>query len=118
MTFSEYTKEFSYNLKLAYPIILGMLGHTIVGIVDNIMVGKLGPTELAAVSLGNSFVFIAMSLGIGFSTAITPLVAESAGKNDVAGGRSAFHHGLYLCTILGVALFTLIFFSKPLIAYM
>ena len=118
MTFSDYSKEFSYNLKLAYPIILGMLGHTIVGIVDNIMVGKLGPTELAAVSLGNSFVFIAMSLGIGFSTAITPLVAESDGKNDVAGGRSAFHHGLYLCTILGVALFTLIFFSKPLIAYM
>ncbi|OYW80936.1 MAG: MATE family efflux transporter, partial [Sphingobacteriia bacterium 32-37-4] len=114
----DYTKEFSYNLKLAYPIILGMVGHTVVGIVDNIMVGKLGPTELAAVSLGNSFVFIAMSLGIGFSTAITPLVAESDGKNDVAGGRSAFHHGLYLCTILGVALFTLIFFSKPLIAYM
>jgi hypothetical protein len=45
-----------------------MLGHTIVGIVDNIMVGQIGPTELAAVSLGNSFFFIAMSLGIGFSS--------------------------------------------------
>lgn len=44
MNLDTYTKEFSYNLKLAYPIILGMLGHTIVGIVDNIMVGKLGPT--------------------------------------------------------------------------
>jgi MATE family multidrug resistance protein len=43
-----------------------MLGHTIVGIVDNIMVGQMGPTELAAVSLGNSFIFIALSLGIGF----------------------------------------------------
>lgn len=47
----QYTKEFSYNLKLAYPIILGMLGHTLIGIVDNIMVGKLGAAELAAVSL-------------------------------------------------------------------
>ena len=118
MTLSTYTKEFSYNLKLAYPIILGMLGHTVVGIVDNIMVGKLGPTELAAVSLGNSFVFIAMSLGIGFSTAITPLVAEADGKGNVEKGRSAFHHGLYLCTILGVALFGIIYFSKPLIAFM
>ncbi len=118
MTLSTYTKEFSYNLRLAYPIILGMLGHTIVGIVDNIMVGKLGPTELAAVSLGNSFVFIAMSLGIGFSTAITPLVAEADGRKDVEGGRSAFHHGLYLCTILGAALFTIIFFSKPIISFM
>ena len=60
VTLATYTKEFSYNLRLAYPIILGMLGHTVVGIVDNIMVGKLGPTELAAVSLGNSFIFIAM----------------------------------------------------------
>jgi len=118
MSFSNYTKEFSINLKLAYPIILGMLGHTLVGIVDNIMVGKLGPTELAAVSLGNSFVFIAMSLGIGFSTAITPLVAEADGQNDVASGRAAFHHGVYLCTILGFALFFLIFFSKPLISLM
>lgn len=105
-------------MQLAYPIILGMIGHTLVGIVDNIMVGKLGPTELAAVSLGNSFVFIAMSLGIGFSTAITPLVAEADGKKNIEEGRIAFHHGLYLCTILGVVLFTLIYFCKPLIAYM
>ena len=105
-------------MQLAYPIILGMIGHTLVGIVDNIMVGKLGPTELAAVSLGNSFVFIAMSLGIGFSTAITPLVAEADGRKNVEEGRIAFHHGLYLCTILGVILFTLIYFCKPLIAYM
>ena len=118
MQLKTYFQEFSYNLKLAYPIILGMLGHTVVGIVDNIMVGKLGATELAAVSLGNSFVFIAMSLGIGFSTAITPLVAEADGKGDIEKGRSAFHHGLYLCTILGVVLFAIIFFSKPLIAFM
>jgi MATE family multidrug resistance protein len=113
-----YTKEFSYNLRLAYPIILGMLGHTIVGIVDNIMVGKLGPTELAAVSLGNSFVFVAMSIGIGFSTAITPLAAQADGRKNIEEGRSVFHHGLYLCTILGVILFGLIFFSKPLIGFM
>ena len=118
MTLSDYTKEFKYNFQLAYPIILGMIGHTLVGIVDNIMVGKLGPTELAAVSLGNSFVFIAMSLGIGFSTAITPLVAEADGKKNIEEGRLAFHHGLYLCTILGIVLFTLIYFCKPLIAYM
>ena len=118
MNLSQYTKEFSYNLRLAYPIILGMLGHTIVGIVDIIMVGKLGPTELAAVSLGNSFIFIAMSLGIGFSTAITPLAAEADGKNDIAEGRSVFHHGLFLCAILGVTLFLIIFFFKPLISFM
>jgi len=115
---AQYTKEFRYNLQLAYPVILGMIGHTLVGIVDNIMVGKIGPTELAAVSLGNSFIFIAMSLGIGFSTAITPLVAEAHGKNNREEGRLAFHHGLYLCTILGLFLFGVIFFSKPLLSFM
>ena len=82
MNLSQYTKEFSYNIKLAYPVILGMLGHTLIGIVDNFMVGKLGSTELAAVSLGNSFIFIALSLGIGFSTAITPLVSEANAEQN------------------------------------
>lgn len=118
MRLSVYTKEFSYNLKLAYPIILGMLGHTLVGIVDNIMVGKLGPTELAAASLANSFVFIAMSVGIGFSTAITPLVAEADGEKNVDKERTVFHHGLLLCTLLGIFLFSLIYLAKPLIVYM
>ena len=80
--FAHLTKEFSYNWKLAAPVIMGMLGHTFVGFVDNIMVGQLGSAELAAVSLGNSFFFVAMSLGIGFSTAITPLVAEADSEND------------------------------------
>jgi len=118
MVLSNYTKEFKYNWKLAAPVILGMLGHTFVSFVDNIMVGQLGTAELAAVSLGNSFMFIAMSLGIGFSTAITPLIAEAASAQDFAGGKSAFKHGLFLCTILGVLLFLLVFFAKPLLYLM
>jgi len=114
----QYTKEFSYNLKLAYPIILGMLGHTLIGIVDNIMVGKLGATELAAVSLGNSFIYVAISLGIGFSTAITPIIAQADAEKDTQKIRSAFHHGLFLCGILGLTLFGVIVLAKPLMYYM
>src|SRR6188508_1649498 len=105
MNFSQYTKEFSYNFKLAYPVILGMLGHTLIGIVDKLMVGRLGAAELAAVSLGNSFVFVAMSIGIGFSTAITPIVAQADAENDHAQVKSAFHHGLVLSTLMGILLF-------------
>lgn len=118
MNFSKYTQEFSYNLRLAYPVILGMLGHTLIGIVDNFMVGNLGSTELAAVSLGNSFIFIALSIGIGFSTAITPLAAEADAEKDDTKIRSIFHHGLLLCTVLGVALFLLTIFSKQLMYLM
>ncbi len=95
-----------------------MLGHTFVAFADNIMVGQLGTAELAAVSLGNSFVFIAMSLGIGFSTAITPLVAEADGAGNKADGKSALKHGLVLCTLLGLSLFGIILLCKPFLHYM
>jgi len=118
MNLSQYTKEFSANIRLAYPVILGMLGHTMIGVVDNYMVGSLGSTELAAVSLGNSFVFLALSLGIGFSTAITPLVAEAHAERNTDKIRATFHHGLFLCTILGLVLFVLTILSKHLIYLM
>lgn len=118
MNLSIYTKEFRYNWKLAAPVMLGMLGHTFVSFVDNIMVGQLGTAELAAVSLGNSFMFIAMSLGIGFSTAITPLIAEADSSNNFLKAKSTFKHGLFLCTILGITLFLLLFFAKPLLYFM
>lgn len=114
MNLNQYTKEFSYNLRLAYPVILGMVGHNLIGLVDNIMVGRLGSTELAAVSLGNSMIFIAMSLGIGFSTAITPIIAEGDAEKNTSKIRSTFHHGLLLCTILGVLLFSLIMLARPI----
>jgi MATE family multidrug resistance protein len=103
---------------LAIPVILGLLGHQVVALVDNIMVGQLGSAELAAVSLGNSFMFVAMSLGVGFSTAITPLVAEADGEGNFEKGKSSFKHGLFLCIALGIALFAMVFFAKPLMYVM
>jgi len=95
-----------------------MLGHTFVAFADNIMVGQLGTAELAAVSLGNSFVFIAMSLGIGFSTAITPLVAEADSSGNTVNAKKALKHGLVLCTVLGLSLFAAIMLCKPLMYHM
>ena len=114
----QYTREFKYNLRLAFPVIVGLLGHTFVQLVDNIMVGQLGTAELAAVSLGNSFFFVAMSLGIGFSTAITPLVAETDGAKDIQAGRNVFIHGLLLCTFIGVFLSLAVLICKPLLFHM
>lgn len=118
MTLTDYTKEFKYNLKLSYPVILGMLGHTMVAFVDNVMVGQIGTAELAAVSLANSFMFIAMSLGIGFSTAITPLIAEADGEGNFEVGKSTFKHGLFLCTVISILLFLGVFLAEPILYLM
>lgn len=118
MNLIAYSREFGTNLKLAYPVIVGMLGHTVVQLIDNIMVGQLGTAELAAVSLGNSFVFVAMSLGIGFSTAITPMIAESFGAKNHNKVRYIFVHGLILCFGLGLVLAFLVLWAQPLLSQM
>ena len=110
----NYTKEFRYNLKLASPVMLGMVGHMTVAFADNVMVGQLGAAELAAVSLGNSFFFLAMSLAIGFATAITPIVAEADSSKNIMGVKDALKHGLILCSIMGISLYLLLMLLKPI----
>ena len=118
MQLTAYTKEFGKNLNIAYPVMLGQLGHVMVGLADNIMVGRLGAAPLAAVSLGNSLVFIALSLGIGFSFAITPLIAEADGAGDIETGKSYFHHGIIMCGINGIFLFLLLLLAKPILYHL
>ncbi|MDG2172456.1 MAG: MATE family efflux transporter [Flavobacteriaceae bacterium] len=118
MNLSNYTKEFSYNLKLSIPVILGLVGHTLVGMIDNIMVGNLDPINLAAVSLGNSYIFIAMSIGIGFSAAITPIVAEAHSEGNQNKLKKSFINGFILCLILGTVLYALVLVLKNTLVYL
>lgn len=97
---------------------IGHLGHILVGLADNIMVGRLGAAPLAAVSLGNSFIFIALSIGIGFSMAITPLIAEADSEGDIEKGRKYFQQSLILSTVIGVVMFLMIIFAVPILQYM
>ena len=114
----KHLAEVPYNINLAAPVILGMLGHTLVAFADNIMVGRLGPAELAAVSLGNSFLFIAMSVGLGLSTAITPLIAEADGFKKQFEIKKVFKHGVLICTVVGLVLTGVVFLSVPLLYQM
>lgn len=111
---ADYTREFKTNLNLAIPVITGMLGHTLVVFADNVMVGQLGTAELAAVSLANSLILVFMYVGTGFSTAITPLVAEADGAANAARAKMVFKHGLVLCVLISVLLFGAIHLCKPL----
>ncbi|WP_454245257.1 MATE family efflux transporter [Psychroflexus sp. MBR-150] len=118
MMLAAYISEFPKNFKLAFPIMLGQLGHVLVGLVDNIMVGHLGAVPLAAISLGNTLVFFALFIGIGFSFAITPLVAEAEGEQNFNRGRKVFQNGVVMCSLNGVILFVLIYFTKPILFYL
>ena len=97
---------------------LGSLGHLMVGLIDDIMVGRLGPIQLAATSLGNSLIFIALAIGVGFSFSITPLIAESDGENDKEKGRSIFQHGLVLTTFMGIFMYGMLLLIKPILYHL
>jgi MATE family multidrug resistance protein len=103
-------------MQLAYPVMLGQLGHVLVGFADNIMVGELGAAHLAAVSLANSVAFIAFSIGIGFTLAITPLVAEADGERNAQNGNAYFQHGILMSLVLGFLLCAVLFLLKPLMS--
>ncbi len=94
---------------------LGQLGHVLVGLADNIMIGRLGAAPLAAVSLGNTLIFFALFIGIGFSFAITPLVAEADGEEDFKKGRRIFQNGIVMCSLSGILLFLGVYVIKPVL---
>ena len=64
MNFRTHIKE---TIKLAVPISLGQLGHVMMGVVDSLMVGKVGYTSLAAASLVNGLFFLVIVVGIGMT---------------------------------------------------
>lgn len=97
---------------------LGQLGHVLVGFADNIMVGRLGAAQLAAVSLANGIFFLALAIGLGFTFAITPLIAEADGANDKKEGKVIFENGMLISLVMGVVLCITLLLVQPLLSYM
>jgi len=91
---------------------LSQLGHVMMGVADNVMVGKLGATSLAAAGLANVAFNVLLLFGIGVSYAITPLVAQAAGEKDDAGVSNILKHGLAINVLTGCSLVVVVFFGK------
>lgn len=104
--------EIRANLHLAVPVMLSQLGHVMMGVADNVMVGKLGATSLAAAGLANVAFNVLLLFGIGVSYAITPLVAQAAGEKDDAGVSNILKHGLAINVLTGCSLVVVVFFGK------
>jgi multidrug resistance protein, MATE family len=118
MEINKYTKQFNLNFKLAYPVMLSQLGQVMVGVVDNIMVGRLGAETLAAASLANSIFFLIMMFGTGVSMAITPLVAVAEGEGRKKRITQLFNHGFVINLVTGILLFSVVLGFSPVINYL
>ena len=114
---TKFKKHIKSTFQLAYPVIIGQLGIVMMGVVDSLMVGKLGAAPLAAASLGNGMTFLILIIGIGLSMAVTPLVAIAVGAKKFDDCGIYFRQSLLVNSIFSIIITVLIFFGAYLIQY-
>lgn len=116
MKLAEYIPAYRKNLTLAVPVIFSQIGQVTVNLVDNIMVGHLGTTELAAASFAINIFHIGMILGLGITMGITPLVGQSMNSKDPRQLGEWLRNGVLVnlaaSVILCFVMASLIFFMK------
>ena len=113
MTIKEHLRK---NLVLAYPVVIGQIGHIMVSTADTIMVGRVGVIPLAAATFAGTFYHILMLFGIGVSYAVTPLVAESDPK-DQPRLMGYLQNALVLNTLLSLGLCGLGLLASQFVMY-
>ena len=114
---TDLKRHITSTLNLAYPVIIGQLGVIMMGVVDSLMVGRLGASPLAAAALGSSLTFIVIIIGLGLSMAVTPLVAIAVGAKKYEDCGIYFRQSLLINTIFSIIITVLIFFVADLIRY-
>ncbi|GAB3895908.1 MATE family efflux transporter [Spirosoma agri] len=93
-TFRTYRAEFVDTLRLSVPIIIAQLGVVLMGVTDNLFVGRLlGAVPLGAAGLANSLSFLMSSIGVGGLTVVAALVSKAHSQNDAAAVNRLFRGG-------------------------
>ena len=78
------------------PVVLTQLSYTLMGVIDTVMVGRLGVTPLAAVGLANLVTWWFFSFFWGLLSGVNTLVAQAIGARDNRAAGVAFWQGLYI----------------------
>ena len=94
MNFFDYIPVYRKNLTLAIPVIFSQLGQVTVNLADNMMVGHVGTTELAAASFAINVFHIGMLFGLGITLGLTPLVGQSFSARNKRNTASWFKNGV------------------------
>lgn len=98
-------------LTLALPIIGENLLQTTVGVVDTLLVSRLGDDAIAGVGVGAEIVFFTLAILSAVSIGATVLVSQAVGAGDSERAsrfaRQAISWGLVIALPLSVLLFTL-----------
>lgn len=90
--------DISYRriLAIVWPVLVSSLSFTAMGIIDTVMVGRLGVGALAAVGVAHFLAWWLFSFFWGLLSGISTLVSQADGADRPADAGVAFWHGLYL----------------------
>lgn len=116
MSLAEYVPYYKRNLHLALPVVISQIGQVTVSLVDNMMVGHVGTTELAAASFANSVFVNGMVFGMGITFGMTPLIGKAYGKGNMPEALMWLKNGVFTHAVSAVVLFgimTSVYFWLP-----
>ncbi|MGB1235613.1 MAG: MATE family efflux transporter [Planktomarina sp.] len=104
--------------KLAFPIAISMMGATLIGVVDTIMVAPLGTIPLAAVSLTAAVMIVFYSALYGFISVTGVRMAEGFGAGNNAALSNATRTGLRIALVTGIVGAILMIVIRPYLIYL
>lgn len=115
---STYISHAKKTLTLALPIMFGHFGHVLTHLSDSAMIGQVHSDSLAAASLANGLFVILLTLGLGISFGLTPLVAAADGSKNTSENTHLLRNGLIVNLLTGLGLFALVLGCLPLINHL
>lgn len=110
---TTWSAEVRATLKLAAPIIVVQLGQMGLGLVDVLMVGRWSDQALAAIALGNMYVWALLGFGYGVLAALDPVVSQAVGAGRPDAIRRGAQRGIALACVIGVPLTLAGLFAEP-----
>jgi len=102
-------KELRPMLALAAPVVLAELGWVTMGIVDTLMVGRLGAHAIGAVGLAGMLFFAVGVFAMGLLLGLDPLVAQAFGAGRVDECHRWLVDGIWLGVFVSVPTVALLY---------
>jgi MATE family multidrug resistance protein len=107
--------DFRSLVTLAIPVVLSQVGLMTMAVVSTISVGRTSAAALAAVALGNLYVFALTTFAFGALTAVEPLVSQAVGARDERAIGNALQRGLALAAALSAVAMLLCIPVEPVL---
>lgn len=102
-------------LGMAWPVVIAQLGWMVLGLVDTLMLGRMGPRQMAAAALGDLWMVGTQLMAIGVMMGLDPVISQAhgAGRGDLAG--RALQRGIVLALLVSPFLAGLWLLARPVL---